>query len=467
MGKYKYLFKNIGIMTISNFGTKILSFLMVPLYTNLLSTSEYGTYDLYQTTLFLFVPILSLNIADAIMRFSMDKNQKLEEIIGIAFRIFLKATAVCIVLTVINYKLNIFKVFNSYIHFFCIYFAVSLLFDILSQFARGTEKILDVGIAGIISSVTMLVSNILFLVYFHMGLTGYFLANCLAYILSDAYLFIRLKIWKYIKTQNINKGTQKEMVKYSVPMGLGNIGWWINNVSDRYIVTWICGVGVNGIYSVAYKIPSLLSMFQQIFNQAWTISAVKEYDSNKNEFYSNVYNCYNIGMILTCSVLILFDKVIAKILFGKGFYLAWQYAPFLMISVVFGALVQLLGGIFAATKESVVFGKTIMIGAVINTILNVVLVYCMGAIGAAVATSVSYMIIWAIRLREIYKRMKLNINLKKDIFAYIILYVQAIGLIISNSFLKESILIQIVSLLILILIYFRTIKKYVMRILKR
>ena len=109
------------------------------------------------------------------------------------------------------------------------------MFDILSQFARGTEKILDVGIAGIISSVTMLVSNILFLVYFHMGLTGYFLANCLAYILSDAYLFIRLKIWKYIKVQNINKEVQKEMVKYSVPMGLGNIGWWINNVSDRYI----------------------------------------------------------------------------------------------------------------------------------------------------------------------------------------------------------------------------------------
>ena len=61
---------------------------------------------------------------------------------------------------------------------------------------------------------------------------------------------------------------KKEMVAYSVPMGLGNIGWWINNVSDRYIVTWICGLAANGVYSVAYKIPSLLSMFQQIFNQA-------------------------------------------------------------------------------------------------------------------------------------------------------------------------------------------------------
>ena len=67
MGKYKYLFKNIGIMTISNFGTKILSFLMVPLYTNLLSTSEYGTYDLYQTTLFLFVPILFKDHPDIYM----------------------------------------------------------------------------------------------------------------------------------------------------------------------------------------------------------------------------------------------------------------------------------------------------------------------------------------------------------------------------------------------------------------
>lgn len=54
-------------MTLASFGTKILSFLMVPLYTNILSTEAYGTYDIYQTTLFLIVPVLSLNIADGIM----------------------------------------------------------------------------------------------------------------------------------------------------------------------------------------------------------------------------------------------------------------------------------------------------------------------------------------------------------------------------------------------------------------
>lgn len=110
---------------------------------------------------------------------------------------------------------------------------------------------------------------------------GYFVANCLSFASTDLYLLIKLKIWKVISWKPENRSLKKEMVAYSVPMGLGNIGWWINNVSDRYIVTWICGLAANGVYSVAYKIPSLLSMFQQIFNQAWTISAVKEYDQDR------------------------------------------------------------------------------------------------------------------------------------------------------------------------------------------
>ena len=74
MGKYKYLLKNIGLVTINNFTSKILAFLLVPLYTNVLSTAEYGTYDLYTTTAFLLIPILSVDIAEALVRFLLDEN---------------------------------------------------------------------------------------------------------------------------------------------------------------------------------------------------------------------------------------------------------------------------------------------------------------------------------------------------------------------------------------------------------
>lgn len=72
--KYKYLFKNVGLLTLSNFGGKILTFLLIPLYTKYLTTSEYGIYDLYVTTVSLLVPILSVCVLDAVLRFSLDKT---------------------------------------------------------------------------------------------------------------------------------------------------------------------------------------------------------------------------------------------------------------------------------------------------------------------------------------------------------------------------------------------------------
>ena len=75
--RYKYLIKNTGVLTISNFSSKILTFLMVPLYTNVLTTAEYGTYDLSISTVSLLTPILSLNVVDGVMRYSMDARYDL------------------------------------------------------------------------------------------------------------------------------------------------------------------------------------------------------------------------------------------------------------------------------------------------------------------------------------------------------------------------------------------------------
>ena len=82
--QYKYLMKNTGILTLSNFSSKILVFLLVPLYTSTLATSEYGIYDLVLSTIQLLFPLLTLNIADGVMRFSMEKSHEKNEIISIA-----------------------------------------------------------------------------------------------------------------------------------------------------------------------------------------------------------------------------------------------------------------------------------------------------------------------------------------------------------------------------------------------
>lgn len=440
MGKYKYLLKNVGLMTINNFGSKILSFLLVPLYTSVLTTEEYGTYDLYAVTIFLLTPILSLNIIEALLRFSLDKNNEKKEIFSITIKYYAIACTLCCCMICLNNFLDFIPTFREFSGYFILYFALSLLSDLMTQFTRGLERLFDVAVSGIISSLSMLVMNILMLLVFRKGLEGYFIAYCTSFAVTAGYLFIRVKAWKYISFLVKNRELEKDMKKYSMPMILNSIGWWVNNAADKYVVIWMCGTAVNGVFSVAYKIPSLLTMFQTIFNQAWTISAVKEFDENSGRFYANIYRLYNMLMVFVCSVLLVFNKVVAKILFAKDFYQAWRFAPYLTIAVVFSSLSILLGGIFAASKNSKVYGTTTMLGAIVNIVCNVFFTWKLGAVGAAFATMISNIVVWACRYIEAQKIIKMEINVKRDIISYVVLNIQALIMLIVNSILLLVIL---------------------------
>ena len=87
MKEVKELAKNTGLLAIGQFGTKLLSFFLVPLYTYVLSTADYGTYDLMNTTVSLLVPILSLNICDSALRFPLDKNVDRKQVFSICANI--------------------------------------------------------------------------------------------------------------------------------------------------------------------------------------------------------------------------------------------------------------------------------------------------------------------------------------------------------------------------------------------
>ena len=448
MNKYKYLLKNVGLLTISNFGTKILSFILIPIYTNYLTTAEYGTFDIYATTISLLTPLLTLNIIEAVMRFSLDTNSLKKDIFSIGIKHIAISIFILMVFVIINKVIGIFPILNEYWILFLLLYITDVFYSICTQFSRGLEKVKSIAISGAMNTIVLLLLNVTFLVYFKMGLKGYFLSYILSYIFPTLYLILKNNLYNYIKVEKLDKTTSKIMKKYSIPLIFNTIGWWINNVSDRYIVTWICGVNANGVYSIAYKIPSILNVLQSIFSQAWTLSAVKEINNKKNDFYLKIYKIYNLVFVLTCSLLILLDKPIAYILFSNEFFNAWKYAPFLMISVVFGSLSGLLGGIFSAVKNSKIFANTTMYGAIINTILNVILVKVIGPLGASIATLCAYIVVWGIRLYYAKRIVNLNIDLYKDIISYVILIIQSIAILI----IKNNIIFWIEILLIIILI---------------
>ena len=423
----KYLIKNIGLLTISSFGTKLLSFFLVPLYTNVLTTNEYGTYDLLNTTIAVLVPLLTLNIADAVMRFPLDGNCDPPAILRIGFRYFFIGFVPLFIFVVIDYWFNFLPILHDYSLFFILLYAVTGLNGIITSYARGIEKIAALSISGIISTLTIIVLNILLLVVFPLGINGYFIANIIGIAAQTLYLLIATKAWKTVGVSSSKDlTTQREMTAYSVPLMANTLAWWVNNSSARYIVTWLRGLSENGILSVSYKIPSILSIFQTIFMQAWTISATKDFDpDDKKGFFSRVYNYYNFAMTVVCSLLIVTARLLASFLYAKEFYIAWKCVPFLLISILFGAVSGYLGGIFAAVKDSKSIASTTLAGAAINLVFDFALVYFIGTVGAAIANMISYWFVWAIRVRLARRHIKLGINLFRDYVAYFILLVQS------------------------------------------
>lgn len=466
MKKYSDLLKNIGILTLGNFGSKFLSFFLVPLYTAVLTTKEYGNFDFIYITISLLIPLLTINIAEASTRFLLDKDKSFQDkrtICIISNKYVVRSCIIVAIFTIFNYIFGFIGVLKEFSVFFLLLYITMAYSTLLQNIMRGYNKLSVISISGIINSVFMLSLNILFLLVFKMGLYGYFLAYIIANIIMLVYLYFQYR--KCINNCLVlyDKKTENELVQYSKPLMLNSIGWWVNNVSDRYVVTYICGIAANGIYSVAYKIPSILTIFQSIFNQAWTISAVKEFDSEENVFFvRHVYSLYSVSMIIICSIFIITSKALARVLYLNEFYDAWRYMPFLMISVVFGALSGFLGAIFSAVKDSKTMGWSTLIGSIINIVFNIILVYFIGPIGAAISTAFSYGIVWIVRVLVLKKNYSINLIFIKDILSILILVMQSIVILFVSDNLYLYIF-ELILLLILLLIY----NRFIINIIKR
>ncbi|MST82531.1 lipopolysaccharide biosynthesis protein [Bilifractor porci] len=433
-GKYKYLAKNIGLLTLSNFATKLLSFFLVPLYTSILTTADYGIYDLFNTTVGVLLPILTLNVQEGMLRFAMEKDYNREAIVTVGIRHLLIGSAITAVGLGVNGIFGVSSMLKTYAIFFFLMFFVQALGGIVPFYIRGIDRIGDLSISSVVASAVTIGCNILFLVGFRWGLIGYFLANIVGPLVQCIWLATRAHMFRDTHLTRKYKKESNELLDYSRPLIANSIAWWVNNASDRYVVTFFCGVAANGVYSVASKIPSILNVFQTIFNQAWALSAVKDYDpEDKSGFFANTYRAYNCTMTIVCSAIIVLDKILAKFLYAKDFYVAWRYVPWLTMAILFGAMSGYIGGFFTAVKDSKIYATSTAIGAVTNIILNLVFTPILGALGAAIATTVCYVEVYAVRLVQSRKYIKLRINFIRDIISYILLAVQSIVLLFVDA----------------------------------
>lgn len=444
--KYKDLTLNTFIFTISSFGSKFISFFLVPLYTAVLTTSEYGIVDLLTTTAQLLIPVLTLNVQDAVLRFTLDSNYNKEDIIKISSRTIVFSSIITIVILGLAKSFKIINLDNNYLFFLFFSYLMGAINNSLNMYLRSTNKMKIIGVCGVINTFVACIANVYLLLIAKLGINGYMIANILGICIANIGMFLLGNVWEDLRKGKWNKTVSKAMFTYGIPLAANSIAWWINNASDRYILTFFCGTALNGVYSVSYKIPSILSMLQNTFYNAWSVSAITEYDQEDSDgFIGNVFRLYTITSIILCSIIMLFNIFIAKIAYSNDFFVAWKYVPLLLVGTLFNGLGLFIGCMFTAVKKTKDISFTTILGAFANTILNFTLIPIIGAFGASLATLLGYLVVFLVRLVRLKYVVKMKVKWNTIILSLFFLSIQSVVATLSNnSFLQVPLVICII-----------------------
>lgn len=443
-----FLIKNTVIFAIGNLATKIINFLMVPLYTNALSTYEYGIIDLIFSICSVVAPLITLNICESVLRFNLDKDVNHNSITKIGLVVLLIGSFFALLIIPISLKYIDIKDYSVDIYMYIIMLSASTIFlyDL-----RGKEMLGQYCVGSVLNTVLISVFNLVFLLKLHMGVRGYLYAYIFAYFLTTLYAFFIGKIYISIKVKfDINKA--KDMLKYSAVLIPNSFMWWIMNSSDHIMVTHMLGAAENGIYAISYKLPTLITTVSQIFVQAWGYSAIKEYGAKDEEEYNNEMLKFMISTVMLCGVgLMTIIKPFLQLYVAPDYFSSWMYTPFLIVGCVYLTIGSFMATSYTVHKDSYGFLFSGILGAITNVLLNFVLIPEIGVYGAAIATCLSYISVFIFRAFHTRKYIRYDAFSKELIIGTTALLISG-GLLYSKWYAAKYLQCLI---LVFVLIYYK------------
>ena len=404
--RYKNLLSNTLILGLGVFASKFLVFLMMPLYTGILSPGEYNLADLISQTANLLMPLACIGITDGVFRFALDGEKDRKSVLSSGLLVLFVISVLFIALSPL---IGLVEYFSSYGLTITMYVFAANLHSLLAQYVRACNRTKLFALQGILNTALVIALNILLLVVCDLGVLGYVLSVVIADLIVSLFLLFVSGVQRDISVKEIKKETIKALVKYSVPMIPATIFWWITSVSDRYMVTFMKSDFESGLYTAAYKIPTMLTLVSNVFIEAWQYSAVSEKEG-REKFFGKVFEYYQSIIFVASGAMIAFSQIFIIILCADSYFDAWKFIPVLTISSVFSGFTAFFGSVYLVKKKSVLTLVTSMTGALVNIALNLLLIPPMGAQGAAIATCASYAAVFAIRAVNTRKYVRFSLH---------------------------------------------------------
>ena len=459
--KYVNLVKNIAIFALGSIGSKLIVFLLVPLYTNYLTTEEYGVADLVFTVAQLVVPIVSLVIFDSVIRFGLEHSEHPEKVLHNGIVVWFFGAILCLIVLPLS---NLYPSVGLWKWHLYLYIVLDSLLAIELNYLKVKNKNISYAITSIIQTLFVAVFNILFLVCFDKGIEGYLSATILAMVIAVIVATLFGHVIKDFFAVRTDVRLLKNMIIFSAPLIVNNLAWWLIQSSNKMFIEMFFGSAALGLFTVATRIPSLINVVVSVFQQAWGVSSVVEMDTTKDSsFFANVFELFTMGVFFASLALNTIIKPFMWIYVGSDFFPAWRYVPLLVAAAAFSAIAAYFGSLYGALKKSVNNMISTLSAGVLNIGLAVVLVPLIGLWGAVIATISTYFCLAVFRLLDVRRYIHFNIRYMALIINGMIVIIHAVLVSVD----KLPIWGSIIALLLFLAVNFRSVKLFAGEMLRK
>jgi len=438
MNRGKELVKNSLIITIGKIATQFISFFLLPLYTAMLSTDEYGMVDLFATYVQLLLPFFTLFIEQGAFRFLLNCDKDSEEEKGVISGSF---WTIFLMMIVWSIGFTVFSPFikNGYKQYMLYILLASALSSWALQIARGLKSVTVYTVGSFLTTAVALIFNVFFIVILKMGVKGMLIATVISNLVCYIYIHFKLQLSRYLKIVGWDLFNIKKMLQYSIPLIPNQVSVWVMNSSDRAIVNIFLNIGANGILAVSHKFAVIFSTIFSIFQLSWQeMGALHYFDSDRDIFFTVMFDRVIRFFSAVCICLIAIIPWIFGVLINESFYEAYDTIPLYLIGVLFNIMVGLLGVIYIALKKTFEIAKTTMLAACINIVIHVSLIRFLGLYAAALSTLISFFIVMVYRMADTKKYINIRYNYLLYFSILIITGIVSVLYYIPDSYLARS-----------------------------
>ena len=408
-GNANPLSKNIVLYSFGSLGSRAINFAIYPILTFYLLKEDLGFYDVVVNTIFLVIPLATLQYADGIYRviLPLKEDGEKRKIISGGFN-FIAVVSFLILAVLMGIISWIFPVrFGGLIFLMAFFFGIN---QSTKQIVRGLSKNVQYVVGDILYSMVFILSLMISLMVLELGLMGVFISFILANVLAFLYLLLSSGMLRYVDFRQMPLTQElRPILRYSTPLIPNTLSWWLVGSANTYIIIVLLGLEFNGVYAVAYKISSVIYLLNRVFNLAWQDQLIAN-EQEESRYNSKIFNRLTLTLLALAIGVTVFMKPLLRLVVEESYFIVWKYVPFLILAAVLSSISAYFGAFYLKWQTTEKIFISTLIGAVVAIVCSIVLTREFGLIGTSISMSVGFGTVFLYRYMDTKSRLKLHLS---------------------------------------------------------